>query len=169
MNRASASRYAPDHGLRVRIGITAGLLAFVFEAIVVVLIWVGFPPVGVLACAISILVVQWALADQLVIGATGAQVLSAEEAPELRSYLDRLCSMADMPKPRTALQQSDIPNALAAGGRPDRSLVCFTTGLLDQLTPEEFEAVAAHELSHIAHRVVVVMTVSSTASVVVGC
>ena len=168
MNHAPVSRYAPDHGLNVRIGITAGLLACVFLAIVVALIWVGFPWLGVLACAVSILVVQWALADQLVIGATGAQVLSAEEAPELHAYIDRLCAMANLPKPRIAVQQSDIPNAFAAGGRPDHSLVCFTTGLLDRLTPEEFEAVAAHELSHIAHRDVVVMTVSSTASVVAG-
>ncbi|MCB9413158.1 MAG: M48 family metalloprotease [Actinobacteria bacterium] len=168
MGHKSMSRYAPDHGLNVRIGATAGLLASVFLAIVIALIWVGLAWWFVLACAVSAVLVQSLLADRLVVSVTGAQVVSAEEAPELHAYMDRLCALANMPKPRIAIEHSDLPNAFAAGVTPNRSLVCFTTGLLNQLSAEEFEAVAAHELAHIAHRDVIVMTVASTASVISG-
>lgn len=168
MDHKSMSRYAPDHGLNVRIGVTAGLLASMFLAIVIALIWVGLAWWLVFAGAVTAVLVQSLLADRLVISATGAQVVSAEEAPELHAYIDRLCALANMPKPRIAVEHSDLPNAFAAGVTPNRSLVCFSTGLLNQLTAEEFEAVAAHELAHIAHRDVVVMTVASTASVISG-
>lgn len=168
MNHASTSRYAPDRGLSVRMGITIGLLAAVFLAIVVALISVGVSWRFVLGVAVSVVALQWVFADQMVIAATGARVVSVDEAPVLHAYIDRLCAAADLPKPRIAIADSDLPNAFAAGVLADRSLVCFTTGLLDRLAPEEFEAVAAHELSHIAHRDVLVMTFASTASVISG-
>ena len=83
-----------------------------------------------------------------------------EEAPELHGMIDRLCAMADMPKPRVAIADTDLPNAFATGRSPNRSVVCVTTGILRTLTAEELEGVLAHELSHVAHRDVLVMTVA---------
>ena len=87
-----------------------------------------------------------------------AREVTPEEAPELHGMIDRLCAMADMPKPRVGVADLDIPNAFATGRSPERAVVCVTTGILGKLTAEELEAVLAHELSHVAHRDVLVMT-----------
>jgi heat shock protein HtpX len=88
--------------------------------------------------------------------------------PELHGMIDRLCALAEMPKPRVGVAQLDIPNAFATGRSPDRAVVCVTTGIMGRLTPEELEGVLAHELSHVAHRDVLVMTVASSAGIVAG-
>ena len=97
-----------------------------------------------------------------------AREVSPEEAPELHGMIDRLCAMADMPKPRVAIADTPMPNAFATGRSPKRSAVCVTTGILGTLTAEELEGVLAHELSHVAHRDVLVMTVASSAGIVAG-
>ena len=80
--------------------------------------------------------------------------------------IDRLCALADMPKPRVGISDVDIPNAFATGRSPNRAVVCVTTGILDKLDAEELEGVLAHELSHVAHRDVLVMTIASSAGIV---
>ena len=97
-----------------------------------------------------------------------AREVTPEEAPELHGMIDRLCAMADMPKPRVGVADLDIPNAFATGRSPERAVVCVTTGILGRLTAEELEAVLAHELSHVAHRDVLVMTLASSAGIVAG-
>jgi heat shock protein HtpX len=97
-----------------------------------------------------------------------AKVVTPEEAPELHGMIDRLCAMADMPKPRVGIAYTDMPNAFATGRSPSRAAVCVTTGILDRLTAEELEGVLAHELSHVAHRDVLVMTLASSAGIVAG-
>ena len=97
-----------------------------------------------------------------------AREVSPEEAPELHGMIDRLCALADMPKPRVGIADLAIPNAFATGRSPERAVVCVTTGIMGKLTPEELEAVLAHELSHVAHRDVLVMTVASSAGIVAG-
>jgi heat shock protein HtpX len=82
--------------------------------------------------------------------------------------IDRLCALADMPKPRVGVADISVPNAFATGRSPERSVVCVTTGILGLLTADEMEAVLAHELSHVAHRDVTVMTIASTAGIVAG-
>jgi heat shock protein HtpX len=82
--------------------------------------------------------------------------------------IDRLCALADMPKPRVGVADTPVPNAFATGRSPDRSVVCVTTGILGMLTAEELEGVLAHELSHVAHRDVLVMTVASSAGIAAG-
>jgi heat shock protein HtpX len=69
--------------------------------------------------------------------------------------------MADLPKPRIAVIPSDVPNAFATGRSPKHAAVAVTNGLWKRLEPQEIEAVLAHELSHIANRDVLIMTVAS--------
>ena len=97
-----------------------------------------------------------------------AREVTPEEAPELHGMIDRLCALADMPKPRVGIADLDLPNAFATGRSPDRAVVCVTTGILGRLSAEELEGVLAHELSHVAHRDVLVMTVASSAGIVAG-
>ena len=97
-----------------------------------------------------------------------AREVTPEEQPELHGMIDRLCALADMPKPKVGVADLPIPNAFATGRSPERSVVCVTTGIMGKLSQEEFEAVLAHELSHVAHRDVLVMTVASSAGIVAG-
>jgi heat shock protein HtpX len=98
----------------------------------------------------------------------GARVVTAEQAPQLHAVIDRLCAMADMPKPTVAIADTDMPNAFATGRSTKRAVVCVTTGLLRRLDAEELEAVLSHELAHVAHRDVLVMTVASFVGVLAG-
>ena len=97
-----------------------------------------------------------------------AREVTPEQAPELHGMIDRLCALADMPKPRVGIADTDLPNAFATGRSPNRAVVCVTTGILRRLDAEELEGVLAHELSHVAHRDVLVMTVASSAGIVAG-
>ena len=106
-------------------------------------------------------VVQYWTSDKLALAASGAKVVSAEQAPELHAMVERLCAMADLPKPRIAVVPSDVPNAFATGRNPKHAAVAVTEGLWRRLEPREVEAVLAHELSHVANRDVLIMTVAS--------
>jgi heat shock protein HtpX len=110
---------------------------------------------------IGLAVFQYWTSDKLALAASGAKIVSREEAPELHATVERLCAMADLPKPRIAVVDSDVPNAFATGRNPKHAAVAVTTGLWRRLEPQEIEGVLAHELSHIANRDVLVMTVAS--------
>jgi heat shock protein HtpX len=163
------SRFIRDTGLTVRMTTVMFLLGAAFVALVVVLIyafpqWALFIAIG----GIGVAFYQWYSSDKLAMRAMRAREVTPEEAPELHGMIDRLCAMADMPKPRVGVADLDIPNAFATGRSPDRAVVCVTTGILGKLTAEELEGVLAHELSHVAHRDVLVMTLASTAGIVAG-
>src|SRR3712207_386722 len=111
---------------------------------------------------------QWFNSDKTALRAMRARVVAPREAPELHVIVDRLCAMADMPKPTVAIAYTDMPNAFATGRSPQHAAVCVTTGILDRLTLEELEGVLAHELSHVAHRDVMVMTLASSAAIITG-
>jgi heat shock protein HtpX len=110
---------------------------------------------------IGLAVFQYWTSDKLALAAAGAKIVSPEEAPEVHAIVERLCAMAGLPKPRIALVDTDVPNAFATGRSPKHAAVAVTTGLLRRLDPPEIEAVLAHELSHIANRDVLIMTVAS--------
>ena len=97
-----------------------------------------------------------------------AKEVTPEQAPELHGVVDRLCALADMPKPKVAIATTDIPNAFATGRSPKSSVVCVTSGLLRRLEEPEVEAVLSHELSHVAHRDVAVMTIASGLGMIAG-
>jgi heat shock protein HtpX len=163
------SRFIRDTGLTVRMTTVMFLLGAAFVALVVVLMY-AFPQWALIIglAGIGVAFYQWYSSDKLAMRAMRAREVTPEEAPELHGMIDRLCAMADMPKPRVGVADLDIPNAFATGRSPERAVVCVTTGILGKLTAEELEAVLAHELSHVAHRDVLVMTLASTAGIVAG-
>jgi heat shock protein HtpX len=106
--------------------------------------------------------------DKIALRAAGAQVVTPQQAPELHGIIDRICALADMPKPVVAISPVDMPNAFATGRNSKHAVVCVTQGLLRRLDREELEGVLAHEMSHVAHKDVVVMTVASFLGIIAG-
>lgn len=164
------SRFIKDTGLTVRMTTVMFLLGALFVGLVVGLMYVlpaqYAPIIGLVGIGIAFW--QWWNSDKVAMRAMRAREVSPQEAPELHGMIDRLCAMADMPKPRVGVSDTDLPNAFATGRSPDRAVVCVTTGILKRLDAEELEGVLAHELSHVAHRDVLVMTVASSAGIVAG-
>src|SRR5215472_9804446 len=163
------TRYAPDRGLQARMGLTMFMLGPVFVALVVALVFI-LQAFGVGSGAIIFFAVLlgggmafgslfWS--DKVALRASGAREVTPQEEPQLHGIIDRLCALADMPKPRVAIAQSDMPNAFATGRNSKNAVVCVTTGLLAKLDDKELEGVIAHEMSHVAHKDVVVMTIAS--------
>lgn len=162
------NRYASDPGLTRRMVTTMGGLLVLYVVFAVVLVALGFSAIFVLVLSGGLLWAQWYFSDSMALRAMRAVEVTPEQAPQLHGLIDRLCALADMPKPRVAIADTDIPNAFATGRSPNRSAVCVTTGLLRRLDREELEAVLSHELSHVAHRDVTVMTVASFAAIAAG-
>jgi heat shock protein HtpX len=153
--------YGRDTGLSVRMFIVMLLLAALYLAFVLVLDALHVP-VGTLVVIVGLmLAAQYYYADRLVLLATGARVVSPAQAPELHQIVDRLCQMADLPKPTVAIIPTDMPNAFATGRNPQHSVVAVTQGLLRRLDRDEVEAVLGHELSHVRNRDMAVITFAS--------
>jgi heat shock protein HtpX len=159
MKRRSFGR---DRGLSLRMLFTGGLLGLLYIGFAVVLFSVfniGLAPMLVIVVGMAFF--QYYTSDKLALAASGAKIVSQEEAPELHAMVERLCAMANLPKPRIAVVDTDVPNAFATGRNPKHAAVAVTTGLWRRLEPQEVESVLAHELSHVANRDVLVMTVAS--------
>ncbi|MBF4160528.1 zinc metalloprotease HtpX [Nocardioides acrostichi] len=167
------TRFVGDTGLTVRMTSVMFLLGLLFVGLIAVLmglfaqnhfgmaLLIGLAGLGVVWW-------QWYSSDTVAMKAMRAREVSPEQAPELHAMVERLCALADMPKPRVGVADTSVPNAFATGRSPSRSVVVVTTGILQRLDVEELEGVLAHELSHVAHRDVLVMTVASSAGVVAG-
>jgi heat shock protein HtpX len=164
------NRFIKDTGLTARMTLVMFLLGALFVALIVGLMYafgrdnysIAFL-IGVVGLGVAWF--QWYKSDSLALKAMRAREVTAQEAPELHGMIDRLCALADMPKPRVAIAYTDMPNAFATGRSANHSAVCVTTGILDRLTAEEMEGVLAHELSHVAHKDVLVMTLASSAGI----
>jgi heat shock protein HtpX len=154
--------YGRDTGLTMRMLLTSGLLGLLYVVFAVILfsvLKVGLAPMLVIVIAMAFF--QYYTSDKLALAAAGAKVVSREEAPALHDMVERLCAMADLPKPKVAIMDTPVPNAFATGRSPKHAAVCVTTGLWERLEPKEVEGVLAHELSHVANRDVLVMTIAS--------
>src|SRR5256885_3664248 len=162
------SRFPADHGLVARITFTMFLIGALYVAVIAALIAyhvnIGF----VLILGAGLLFAQYYFSDKMALYGMGGRIVTAEEAPELHGIVDRLCALADMPKPKVAIADTDIPNAFATGRNPNNAVVCATTGIMHRLNTEELEGVLSHELSHVAHRDVAVMTFASFLGMVAG-
>ena len=140
-------------------GGTLGLLYVVFAVVLFSVLNVGLAPMLIIVVGIALF--QYYTSDKLALAASGAKIVTAEQAPELHAMVERLCAMSDLPKPRIAVIESDVPNAFATGRSPKHAAIAVTSGLWRRLEPQEVEGVLAHELAHIAHRDVLVMTLAS--------
>jgi heat shock protein HtpX len=168
------TRYAPDRGLTARMTATMFLLGLVFVAFIAAIIGIGAA-----THASDAVIVLFALilgggfaigslfySDKIALSTAGAVEVTPQQAPQLHGIVDRVCALADMPKPRVAIAQTALPNAFATGRNADKSVLCVTTGLMNKLETDELEGVIAHELSHVAHKDVQVMTIASFLAIV---
>ena len=142
--------------------LTTGMLGLLYVIFALVLFqYLNFGLAPMLLIVIGIAFFQYYTSDKLALAAAGAKVVTREDAPQLHDMVERLCGMADLPKPKIAIMTTPVPNAFATGRSPKHAAVCVTTGLWERLEPKEVEGVLAHELSHIANRDVLVMTLAS--------
>jgi heat shock protein HtpX len=154
--------FGRDFGLSSRMFLTMFLLGALYVAFFVVMVQAfdfGIVPMVLIVAGLAFL--QYYTSDKIALAASGAKVVSRDEAPELHAMVERLCAMADLPMPRVAVIPTEVPNAFATGRSPKHSAVAVTQGLLRRLDAREVEGVLAHELSHIGNRDVAVMTISS--------
>ncbi len=154
--------YGRDAGLTLRMLLTSSLLGLLYVAFALVLFYVfnaGLVLMVVIVGGMAIF--QYFTSDKLALAASGAKIVSPEEAPKLHALIERLAAMADLQKPRVAIVDTDVPNAFATGRNQKHAVVAVTRGLWERLDEKEIEGVLAHELTHIANRDVLVMTVAS--------
>jgi heat shock protein HtpX len=162
------SRFQPDRGLTNRMVVTSFLLGLLYVAFVALLIALTKSAVLAVVIAGGMLFAQYWFSDRIALYAMRGRIVSPAEAPQLHGVIDRLCALADMPKPRVAIADVDLPNAFATGRNPNNAVVCVTTGIMRRLDADELEGVLSHELSHVAHRDVAVMTIASFLGVLAG-
>ena len=170
------TRYAPDRGLTARMTATIFLLGLVFVAFVAAIVFIlsavqASGAVIVLAAVViggGLAIGSLFYSDKIALSTAGAVEVTPQQAPELHGVVDRICALADMPKPRIAISPTDIPNAFATGRNTKHAVLCVTDGLLRRLDREELEGVISHELSHVAHKDVMVMTVASFLAIIAG-
>ncbi len=150
-----------DAGLQVRMLFTMFLLGLLYVAFVVALLSAGAGVAVMLVVVGGISLAQLFLSDKLALAAMGAKEVSPQEAPGLHAMIERLCIQADLPKPKIAVADTDMPNAFALGRSQKKATVCATTGIMRTLSPTELEGVMAHELAHVKNRDVLIMTIAS--------
>ena len=156
-----------DYGLQARMVLTMFLLAALYLFFLVVLSeYGGIGTYGLIVFAGFFLLIQFFFSDKLALWSMGGRIVSEQEEPRLHETVSRLCAIADLPKPKIAIVDSNIPNAFATGRSKDSAVVAVTTSLKQKLSQPELEAVLAHELSHVKNRDMLVITIASFLSTV---
>jgi heat shock protein HtpX len=155
------TQFGRDPGLQARMLLTMFLLGALYVAFVGVLFAAGLNAAFIVIIAVGLAAAQLFSSDKLALRAMGAREVTPQEAPELHAMIERLCIQADLPKPKVAVAQTDMPNAFALGRSQKAATVCATTGIMNLLSPAELEGVMAHELTHVKNRDVAIMTIAS--------
>ncbi|MDQ3850748.1 MAG: zinc metalloprotease HtpX [Actinomycetota bacterium] len=158
---ATKTTFTRDPGLQVRMLLTIFLLGAVYVVLIGALFASGASGITIALLAGGLFLFQIFASDKLALRAMGAQEVGPREAPELHAMIERLCIQADLPKPKIAVANTDMPNAFALGRSQKSATVCATTGIMDLLSPAELEGVMAHELTHVKNRDVMIMTIAS--------
>src|ERR1700761_1113927 len=153
--------FGKDPGLQARMTVTLFLLGAIYVVLVVVLIAVGASGITVAIIAGGLAALNLFASDKLALAAMGGRIVTPQVAPQLHAMIERLCVQADLPKPKVAVANTRMPNAFALGRSPKSATVCATTGIMELLSPAELEGVMAHELTHVANRDVMVMTLAA--------
>ncbi|HEY3105739.1 MAG TPA: M48 family metalloprotease [Gaiellaceae bacterium] len=158
-------RTGRDLGLNVRMTAALILLAVLYLPLPIGIVlfgrgWTGswLLSIGSLAALFVFVCFLPAISERITLASARARVVGEQEEPELDALVQRLAGMADMPAPRIAVADTDVPNSFAAGRSPRDAVVVVTRGLRARLSPQELEAVLAHELTHIVNRDAFVMT-----------
>jgi heat shock protein HtpX len=147
---------------------TVFLLGLLYAIFVTALFLAKVPLALIIVIPLAVLFVQYFFSDKIALFSMHGRIVTEQQAPQLHGVVDRLCNLANMPKPRVAIADTDIPNAFATGRNQKNAVVCVTSGILRRLDEPELEAVLSHELSHVAHRDVAVMTVASFLGILAG-
>jgi heat shock protein HtpX len=155
------AQFGRDPGLQARMLFTIFLLGLLYVAFVGVLIAAGAGVITLVVVIGALSLAQLFLSDKIGLAAMGAKEVSPAEAPGLHAMIERLCIQADLPKPKIAVADTDVPNAFAMGRNQKAAVVCCTTGIMNVLEPAELEGVLAHELTHVKNRDVMIMTIAS--------
>jgi len=155
-----------DTGLTARIIVSFAVLTILYLIFLSVLAYVGLGAIPIAIIAGVMILAQWYFSDKIVLWSTGAKIVTREQFPELHDLVERIVARNNLPKPRIAVVNTQIPNAFATGKTPKSSIVAVTMGLMDQLDTEELEGVIAHELAHIKNRDVLVLTLASLFSTI---
>ncbi len=164
----AAKHIETDRGLTSRMFLTGLALVVLWSAVAGILIAVGISYLLVIAIMFLVIFGQYWFSDKIAMFSMNAHEVTAEQEPQLHAMVDRLCALAGMPKPRVGVAETDVPNAFATGRSPKAAVICATRGIMRRLPDEELEAVLAHELSHVAHRDVAVMTIASSVGMIAG-
>jgi heat shock protein HtpX len=159
--RPARAIFPRDRGLQFRMLMTLFLLGLLYVALVGALLAAGTGLILMVVIIGALSFAQLFFSDRLALSAMGAKEVSPQEAPGLHAMIERLCIQADLPKPRIAVADTHMPNAFACGRSQKSATVCATTGIMSVLSPSELEGVMAHELAHIKHRDVLIMTIAS--------
>jgi heat shock protein HtpX len=157
-----------DHKLNVRMFITGLALVALYAIIVSVMLSFGVSVVLVIIIAAALIFSQYYFSDKIAMFSMQAHEVTPQQEPKLHEIVDRLCLLANMEKPRVGVSEMDMPNAFATGRNPNHAVICATRGIMRRLNDEELEAVLAHELSHVAHRDVAIMTIASGVGMLAG-
>lgn len=165
---STRTRFRPDRQLTTRMLITMFLLGLLYVAFAAAIFALLRSVVWLVIIAAILLIAQFWFSDRIALWGMRGQIVTPEQAPQLHGMVDRLCASANMPKPQVAISAMDMPNAFATGRSQKHAVLCVTNGMLRRLEPRELEAVLAHELSHVAHRDVAVITIASFIGVLAG-
>lgn len=162
------TRFRPNRQLVARMSVTMFLLGLLYVGFAAALIVLLKSVALIVVILGGLLVAQYWYSDKIALAALHGHEVGPDEAPQLHAIVDRLCATADLPKPRVAIADLDLPNAFATGRNAKHAVVCVSIGLIRRLDEQELEGVVAHELTHVAHRDVVVITIASFLGVLAG-
>jgi heat shock protein HtpX len=155
-----------DAGLTIRMIFSFAILTLLYLIFLSVLSYLGIGYIPIIIIASAMILAQWYFSDKIVLWSSGAKIVSKEQEPELHELIERTVARNNLPKPRIAVIETNMPNAFATGRGQKSSVIAVTRGLLQILDTEELEGVIAHELTHIRNRDALVLTLASLFSTV---
>jgi len=143
---------------------TAVLMAAITALFMLIGAYVGGRQGMVLALivALGLNFFSYWFSDKLVLKMYNAREVDETSAPQFYRMVAELAQRAGLPMPRVYVIDEAAPNAFATGRNPEHAAVAATTGIMQVLSANELRAVMAHELTHVAHRDILISTISAT-------
>ena len=142
--------------------LVAILFGILYGVIVGIGNWMGAgSAVTYLILGFGFLGIQYLIGPSIVGWTMKIEWVSEKEAPELHQMVAELAASANLPKPRVGISQMAIPNAFAFGRTQRDGRICVTQGIMKILSRDELKAVLGHEMAHIKHRDMAIITLIS--------